>query len=339
MISRSDSINILLLGMVYSTEVRPVVGQQYRDRVRIQKLELFGYNVYTLDDRHKSSSNTEPGKHCCSDFNKLRFLRQALLETWGTNVKFDYIILDYFFCPEGWLQTHWRKAFFDEVLPFFLKERFLKLDGEIWLPNKRGVSDSIKEYGENINKMYRIETVDNLNRNPLYAATDLAEEDLRLSKDNRTNQTEMQPLYEFSKFPFLMLRKRQEVHIPLFIHLWRNSKRKFDEDEDDEDEDDEDEDDEDEDEDDADDDDGEEVKCDKEVDGIDYDISSTRLISTVSLRIFWKVFGTTSDAKVWNLIKEFLYTKEQLKIDPYSSKHLEKFRWVYFYEELNKSFK
>jgi hypothetical protein len=127
------------------------------------------------------------------------------------------------------------------------------------------------------------------------------------------------------------------VHIPLFLHRWRSSKRKFDEGHDDEDEDDEDEDENDAD-DEKDEDDGEEVKGDKVVEGIDY-VSSTRLTSTVSFSKIWKVFGTNSDAKVWNLIKEFLYTKEQLKIDPYSSKHLEKFRWMYFYEELNKSLK
>ena len=302
----SVSCNILLVGMVYPTD-----QQYHRDKARIKKLELLGYNVYSLDDKRQIDFNTEPGKHCCSDLTNLSLLRQSLLETWRNQFKFDYIILDYFSCPEESVQTYWRKAFFDETLPFFLREGFLnRTIGEIWLPNKRDVAEYMKACSEKIHALYRCEYVNDLDRNPLYKATEMAEEDLQRFEDRRSNQTELRSLYEFSTFPFLMLQKRPEVYLPIFLHIWRTA-------EDDEEDDDDDDEDEDEDED-------EEGKGEDE----------NRLMQptlTVRSSIFWLVFGTKNDSKLWKLIVSFLFNEDELKSNPYAAKTVETFRWKYYY--------
>ena len=91
---------ILLLGMVYSVEEKPKRGQEFRDRVRCESLENFGFDVYTLDNKHLSSDLDEckKGKHCTANFCDFRRMQRSIIDTWG-NIQFDCIILDYFFSP------------------------------------------------------------------------------------------------------------------------------------------------------------------------------------------------------------------------------------------------
>jgi len=90
----------LLLGMVYSTEVIPKCGQEYRDRVRCDALEKH-YEVYTLDDKHDSKDINEckMGRHCTANFCDTRRMSKSIQETWGNSIQFDVIVLDYFFSP------------------------------------------------------------------------------------------------------------------------------------------------------------------------------------------------------------------------------------------------
>jgi len=57
----------LLLGMVYSEEMEPKRGQEYRDRVRCDALEKIGHKVYTLDDKH-NGDRIKSGRHCQANF-------------------------------------------------------------------------------------------------------------------------------------------------------------------------------------------------------------------------------------------------------------------------------
>lgn len=84
----------LLLGMVYSNEHRSKRGQEYRDRVRCAALESLGYDVKTLDNKHDDQQLT---KHCSANFSDTRRMMTAL-NKWK-DVKYDHIILDYFFSP------------------------------------------------------------------------------------------------------------------------------------------------------------------------------------------------------------------------------------------------
>ena len=86
----------LLLGMIYSEEYRPKRGQEFRDRVRCEALESLGYDVYTTDNKHETG---KPNKHISADFCDPRRMLKAIQAQWGSDVKFDYIILDYFFSP------------------------------------------------------------------------------------------------------------------------------------------------------------------------------------------------------------------------------------------------
>lgn len=95
----SDNKNILLLGMVYdsSRKLIPSRGQQYRDQIRIKGLVKSGYEVYTIDNKHSNTINTD-NRHCCTDFTGSKRMFEDLMKQWP-EIQFDHIILDYFFSP------------------------------------------------------------------------------------------------------------------------------------------------------------------------------------------------------------------------------------------------
>jgi hypothetical protein len=92
--NKNTEKSCLLLGMVYSNEHRSKRGQEYRDRVRCAALESLGYEVRTLDNKHDDGQLT---KHCSANFSDTRRMMTAL-NKWK-DVKYDHIILDYFFSP------------------------------------------------------------------------------------------------------------------------------------------------------------------------------------------------------------------------------------------------
>ena len=88
--------NTLLLGMVFSEQLLPERGQEFRDRVRCIELQRLGFNVCTVDDKH-NDDYLFPGLHCNANFNNDRgFVRQLIRNKWGRDVQFKHIILDYF---------------------------------------------------------------------------------------------------------------------------------------------------------------------------------------------------------------------------------------------------
>ncbi len=78
--------NILLLGMVFSDQLIPSRGQEYRDRVRCVKLQKLGF---------------------------LKNIQNKL----GNDIKLSHIILAYFFCPIGWARTRWLPTFYSKTIP------------------------------------------------------------------------------------------------------------------------------------------------------------------------------------------------------------------------------
>lgn len=87
--------NVLLLGMVFSSEAIPKRGQEYRDRVRCEALERLNYKVKTLDNKH---SDTTLSNHCTANFSDTRRMVKAITSKWGSET-FDHVILDYFMSP------------------------------------------------------------------------------------------------------------------------------------------------------------------------------------------------------------------------------------------------
>ena len=93
--SKTNGETALLLGVVFATEQRAKRGQEYRDRVRCEAMESIGYNVKTLDNKH---SDAGLDKHCTANFSDIRRMMKSMDAKWD-GVKFDHIIMDYFFCP------------------------------------------------------------------------------------------------------------------------------------------------------------------------------------------------------------------------------------------------
>jgi hypothetical protein len=95
----------LLLGVFYSkkfdiSNTEPDRGQLFRDGVRSKALEDAGYVVRTLDNKH-IETDVELGAeiHCDTSFTDSRKMLKAVWKTFGRDVIFDLVILDYFFSP------------------------------------------------------------------------------------------------------------------------------------------------------------------------------------------------------------------------------------------------
>lgn len=77
--------------------------------------------------------------------------------------------------------------------------------GKIWLPNLSCIEESIKENKILLEQSFQIAVVSDVNKNPLYQATEYVTEELLLCPDNLTNETQMKPLLAYSSSPFYML--------------------------------------------------------------------------------------------------------------------------------------
>jgi len=205
--SRPQVPTALLLGMVFSEEHEPKRGQEFRDRVRCEALEDLGYAVYTLDNKHEDTVLGH-NKHCQANFADARRMFRSMNMRWK-GVQFDHIILDYFFSPVGWARERWTEAMFRETLPQFVTDNVLSKDGEIWLPNLECVQELIHSYSDVLLPHYTLELVADPLLNPLYLATEAIEDDLMRCPDTLTNETQIRPLWAFSKTPFYRLRRRQ----------------------------------------------------------------------------------------------------------------------------------
>lgn len=201
-----DAKKVLLLGMVYSDEMSPKRGQEFRDRVRCAAVETKGYNVYSLDDKHDDQAHCVAGKHCKANFADSRRMTISIHKIWGKQVSFDVIILDYFFSPVGWARERWSDGFWKETIPMLAKSGILTKGGELWLPHLSCVTDSLDEFKEALALYYSIDFVENPLENPLYLATEDVESELIRCPDLLTNTTQIKPLTDHSSTPFYVLR-------------------------------------------------------------------------------------------------------------------------------------
>lgn len=82
-----------------------------------------------MEQRHRVNAYTcsqeqgavyDSSKHIHANFNRASFCK-SLKKTFGEDVRFRQIILDYFWIPQGtWMMTHWTKSFFQNTLPLFV---------------------------------------------------------------------------------------------------------------------------------------------------------------------------------------------------------------------------
>ena len=193
------SEHILLLGMVYSQEMTPKRGQEYRDRVRCEALENLGFIVHTVDDKH-----VDHPRHCNANFNNDRAFIKQIKDKWGHDLQYSHIILDYFFSPVGWARERWKPKFFAATIPQ-IGTKLLSPGGKIWLPNLQSVGEAISLNRLRIETQFTVHEIPEPLLHPLYVATENATEKLLLCPDNICNETQIPPLLVHSSHPFLAL--------------------------------------------------------------------------------------------------------------------------------------
>jgi hypothetical protein len=195
--------NILLLGMVFSDQLAPTRGQEFRDRARCIQLQRLGFNVCTVDDKHKDDY-LFPGLHCNANFNQARGFISQIRGKWGNDVKFSHVILDYFFSPVSWARERWSPKFFSETIPA-IATNILTPGGKLWLPSLENVTAAIYLNHARINSFFTVHEVEDPMKHPLYVATENATVELLSCPDNYTNENQILPLLVYHKFPFYAL--------------------------------------------------------------------------------------------------------------------------------------
>eukprot|EP01041_Mallomonas_annulata_P009276 gene9276-19254_t len=203
----------LLLGMYYSFEEEPKRGQGFRDGVRCSALESLGYEVFTLDDKHKESISVR-GRHCQANFSDHHRMLKSIEMTWPDVMNgraFNTIILDYFFSPAGWVEFRWTPNFFKRTLPFFAEKDLIVEGGHIWLPHVGHVHKMLQIYRRELEDYFIWQIVNDPTRNPLVRATDDVHHLLKLCPDNMTNETQLRPLAEGEPFYILQRIKKSET--------------------------------------------------------------------------------------------------------------------------------
>ena len=198
--------------MVFSAELVPKVGQEFRDRVRCVELENLGYSVKTLDDKH-AAETLDHGKHCRANFTQPRRMLQSMKAAWGQSIKLDHIILDYFFSPVGWARVRWSDPFFTSTLSTLAQENLISAGGKIWLPNLQCIRESIGRFRKCIDQFYTVHEVEDPMENPLFVATENARAELlRCPEGGLTNQSQLQPILAVALFPFFALVLKDPDH-------------------------------------------------------------------------------------------------------------------------------
>jgi len=197
--------NILVLGMVFSEQLIPTRGQEFRDRVRCVELQRLGFNVCTVDDKHNDDKYLFlPGLHCNANFNQAKGFINKIYAKWGQDVKFCHIILDYFFSPVGWARERWSPKFFSETIAA-IGTNLLSPSGKLWLPSLENVTAGINLNQTRIKSFFAVHEVADPMKHPLYVATENATTELLRCPDKLTNQNQFPHLLVDLKFPFYAL--------------------------------------------------------------------------------------------------------------------------------------
>ena len=130
--------NCVVDGVIDVAFVATCVHRKYltqidgRDLVRILEMKrMFGMDVFTVS--LEKSATYRRDCHLHADFNNRCFIGEVK-NAFGEDIVFDEIILDYFWIPRGWSDTHWRPTFFAATLFRFAKTGLLGPSGRIFLP-------------------------------------------------------------------------------------------------------------------------------------------------------------------------------------------------------------
>ena len=230
---RDSRPKALLLGLVYALKTlteNPSTGQMFRDRVRCEAMDKMGYLIHCIDDKHDDDADLRAlpnstvyenyydraiaveGSHCRANFADARRMYNKMQKVWGGCVAvtgYKQIILDYFFCPEGYVQNRWAENFFKDTLPLFAQKNILAVDGQLWLPNLPHVQEMIRKYDKPLREHYEWVRVRHTDKtNPLFEATETVDDVLALCPDGRTNKSQLLPLLQVSDHIFFLFTRK-----------------------------------------------------------------------------------------------------------------------------------
>lgn len=95
-----------------------------RDLARCQATEEHcGFDVFCVSQ--EQGAMYRPDRHLEANFNGRHFVKH--LQQHFKDCQFDQIVLDYFWIPPAWNQSHWKRAFFEKTLVAFAQSRLLRI--------------------------------------------------------------------------------------------------------------------------------------------------------------------------------------------------------------------
>jgi hypothetical protein len=94
-----------------------------RDLARCVATEEAGeMDVYTVSKEIGAQYRSD--RHIHANFNARKFCK-ILQQSFGENIQFSQVVLDYYWMPTGWLVTRWAKTLFSQTLPDLVRYNML----------------------------------------------------------------------------------------------------------------------------------------------------------------------------------------------------------------------
>ena len=106
----------------------------------------------------------------------------------------------------GWARVRWGPELYSKTFPALARAGLLRPGCQIWLPNISCTEESLMLHRGKLDPYFDIQREKNASANPLFVATEMADAQLRLSPDNRTNESQMMHLNKREPFFVLTLR-------------------------------------------------------------------------------------------------------------------------------------
>jgi len=110
-----------------------------------------GHEVYTVSKEMGGIYRDD--RHVYASFNNSRGMRKAMHNAFG-HVRFQQVILDYYWMPTGWLVTRWNKTLFQETLPDLVKYDMLAYPGSRGRSPKKKKSTINRKNNHNKDNIY-----------------------------------------------------------------------------------------------------------------------------------------------------------------------------------------
>jgi len=173
--------------------------QHLRDTMRCAmtqstcQVNVFSVDRTTLAERHATCPLSE--RHHKHDF-ALRMKKVFDgLKKYQYPLRYEQVILDYFWCPSGWTEKHWKRAFYSSFLPKLAMEDLLRMGGKVFLPKEAHTMGMVAMLKNELTKYYNISLYggDDLHENYLWRGTQSIPEDVM--KDTFGKERDQEEIY------------------------------------------------------------------------------------------------------------------------------------------------